>query len=641
MKTSHEMAQSVLQKRDRILRRRRILRTSVCSAAGAATVAAALLITLDQTSPRGVDLIDSNMSSDNGASQYRGFDSAEKLKKAVRLKCPDAVMFEPVTSDLLTPLTMGIAGNNVRYTFGLSDGGTLTVGWDYTGNGDEKLSEVLASTPDATTYDHGTSGFYYFLTEGKVIFYWVQSGCLFYAEIPESAGSEVVSLLTQEPYLFRETSPLSLIGAFYDDSHGYRVSTENWEVLTDYDIFREYFFATWDIEHSNLKYSEITIDDSESSTLFANSAIPWFEDFYRVSDNVYAFTANAGGNLWLFWLDSADPDTMYFEEMNGGVLFSHSVGGTAVFTKTDSQVKQPESGFMSVFRLREMAQEYGIDLETLLHVEYDNGEQYILYHDGAFEFYPVYIVSKSADKIVLRTMVGNMVTGKEMIAVYTLTRSDGEWKQTDIKVGDIAGYMDYSSADIPEMTPEEQGLAADGARNVLLDTKFAGDCTAMLVGDYVNADPEGHPGMINCSKFGVALYDGTTVSGIYGIPLDRNQGGYWIYTDRLSDYMSAFRFGENYIIVLRYYDSDGTCRAVFHAIKDGTMYPQLMGDYSAVNGVQTGVTAMLSENLSVDGTACTITDNDSGISYIFDFDAISDTYTRPHYIAVKADSAAG
>ena len=228
-----------------------------------------------------------------------------------------------------------------------------------------------------------------------------------------------------------------------------------------------------------------------------------------------------------------------------------------------------------------------------------------------------------------------------MIAVYTLTRSDGEWKQTDIKVGDISGYMDYSSADIPEMTPEEQGLAADGARNVLLDTKFAGNCTAMLVGDYVNADPEGHPGMINCSKFGVALYDGTTVSRIYGIPLDRNQGGYWIYTDRLSDYMSAFRFGENYIIVLRYYDSDGTCRAVFHAIKDGTMYPQLMGDYSAVNGVQTGVTAMLSENLSVDGTACTITDNDSGISYIFDFDAISDTYTRPHYIAVKADSAAG
>ena len=70
------------------------------------------------------------------------------------------------------------------------------------------------------------------------------------------------------------------------------------------------------------------------------------------------------------------------------------------------------------------------------------------------------------------------------------------------------------------------------------------------------------------------------------------------------------------------------------------MYPQLMGDYSAVNGVQTGATAMLSENLSVDGTACTITDNDSGISYIFDFDAIIASYTRPHYIAVKADSAA-
>lgn len=47
---------------------------------------------------------------------------------------------------------------------------------------------------------------------------------------------------------------------------------------------------------------------------------------------------------------------------------------------------------------------------------------------------------------------------------------------------------------------------------------------------------------------------------------------------------------------------------------------------------------MLSENLSVDVDSCTITDNDSGISYVFDFDAISDTFTRPHYTAVKSTS---
>lgn len=58
MKTSHEMTVSVLRKRDRILRRRRILTTSIGALAGTAAVAAALLITLNVTRPRGVDLID-------------------------------------------------------------------------------------------------------------------------------------------------------------------------------------------------------------------------------------------------------------------------------------------------------------------------------------------------------------------------------------------------------------------------------------------------------------------------------------------------------------------------------------------------------------------------------------------------------
>ena len=48
MKTSHEMAQSVLKKRDRILRRRRILTASIGTAAGITAVAAALAV-----SPRG------------------------------------------------------------------------------------------------------------------------------------------------------------------------------------------------------------------------------------------------------------------------------------------------------------------------------------------------------------------------------------------------------------------------------------------------------------------------------------------------------------------------------------------------------------------------------------------------------------
>lgn len=198
------------------------------------------------------------------------------------------------------------------------------------------------------------------------------------------------------------------------------------------------------------------------------------------------------------------------------------------------------------------------------------------------------------------------------------------------------GYTDFASADIPDITPEDRGLQAMGTRNVLLDTKQAGAFSVLLVGDYVTTDNAGHSGMISCFDFGVQIYDGNTVSNLAGAHSGAGAGDYWIYTDRFSDYMDVFQFGDNYIIALRYYDTDGARYTIFIAIKDGTFYPELIGDYSAVTGVQLDVTTWLSKNYSVDVDSCTITDNDSGISYVFDFDAISDTFTRPHYTAVKS-----
>lgn len=200
------------------------------------------------------------------------------------------------------------------------------------------------------------------------------------------------------------------------------------------------------------------------------------------------------------------------------------------------------------------------------------------------------------------------------------------------------GYTDFASADIPDITPEDRGLQAMGTRNVLLDTKQAGAFSVLLVGDYVTTDNAGHSGMISCFDFGVQIYDGNTVSNLAGAHSGAGAGDYWIYTDRFSDYMDVFQFGDNYIIALRYYDTDGARYTIFIAIKDGTFYPELIGDYSAVTGVQLDVTTWLSKNYSVDVDSCTITDNDSGISYVFDFDAISETFTRPHYTAVKSAS---
>lgn len=499
MKTSHEMAQSVLRKRDRILRRRRILTASIGTAAGITAVAAALAVTFNLNRPRGVDLIES----------------------------------------------------------------------------------------------------------GSVV--------------------QIDTL---------PNSPLSLIGVSYEEGN-YRVDTDSWEVLTDCDIFREHFFGTWDSDSSILGSSEFTIDDTENSSLFAQESPLWLRDFYRVSGDVYAFIANGNAVSWLFWLDGSAPDTMYFEEMNGGILYDHLNSGTTVLTKMDEPIKQPENAFLSIFRLREMAQEHGIDMETLLNIEYDIGKDYMLYHDK-YQNYPVYLVSESEDEIVLRTKVGNPMTKEEISVEYTLSRENGAWKRTSLAIAKPEGYTDFASADIPDITPEDRGLQAMGTRNVLLDTKQAGAFSVLLVGDYVTTDNAGHSGMISCFDFGVQIYDGNTVSDLAGAHSGAGAGDYWIYTDRFSDYMDVFQFGDNYIIALRYYDTDGARYTIFIAIKDGTFYPELIGDYSAVTGVQLDVTTWLSKNYSVDVDSCTITDNDSGISYVFDFDAISDTFTRPHYTAVKS-----
>lgn len=437
MKTSHEMAQSVLKKRDMILHRRRILATSIGSAAGIAAVAVAFLFTLSFTSPRGVDLVDSGLSLDAGSSPYHTFDSAEKLNEALRLKYPDAVIFEPVPSELLTALTMGIVENNVFYTFRAADGSIMSVEWDCTGNGDEKLNDIVSSNPD-NIFDYETSGVCYSVADNERTFYWVQSGCLFIAVIPESADGRIISLLTEGPYFFRESSPLTLVGAFPDNEGKYRVDAGSWEVLTEYNIFRENFFGTWDSDRSITGSSRFVLDDTEDSSLFVHAGSAWLRDCYRVSGSVYAFIADCGAVSWLFWLDITAPDIMYFEEMNGEILYDHFNSGTAVLTRADEQVNQPQNDFLSVFRLREMAQEHGIDMKTLLDVEYDTGDTYALYHDREYEFYPVYLVSESDDEIVLRTKVGNMAAEKEIPAVYTLSRSAGEWTRTDLRVGALA-----------------------------------------------------------------------------------------------------------------------------------------------------------------------------------------------------------
>lgn len=198
-----------------------------------------------------------------------------------------------------------------------------------------------------------------------------------------------------------------------------------------------------------------------------------------------------------------------------------------------------------------------------------------------------------------------------------------------------SNYCDFKTADIPNIPQEQREIEAQGTKNVLFDTKQADDFSVLLVGNYVSTDTENYPEMVNCFDMGIALLEGETVGETYKAPAEFTgigQGGYWLYTDMLSDYLSLYRFGENYIILFRYYDSKDNSHAAFYAVKDKVVYPCLMGDYSAIGGQQMAIVTELSENLSVNEECCTITDKDKNVVFSFDFDAIGDTFTGAHYV---------
>ena len=491
MKTSHEMAQSVLERRDRILRRRRILKTSFGAVAGVSAVAAALVVTLNISRPRGVDLIDPGTVSQPINPDVSGNDlvpsEAEEpqyLYNDVKIR-KDAGAGSIDSYDLLVDHLEIYSGNMNFYEF--------TITKQYTSD-----------------------------------------------EAVELTGSDI----------FLSGSTLFSAHISYDHLSG---SEENMDIL---------------LAQAGNAESQI-----ENSPL------------YGIGETYAAFLSGFDPESW----NVACPELIF--ALNDDTKCLH-INAEQIKLETPDGVQ--------------LGEEIPADEQYVCTTTSNNPVRYVRKYD----------IAELSDFL----------------------RSD--WISRGLYAENaLQSYTEFSNADIPDIPPSERGTEAMGARNILFDTKQAGDFSILLAGDYVSTDNEGHPGMVNCFHFGIQIYDGKTVSELSGAHFDLGLVGYWVYTDRLSDYMSVFQFGENYIIVLRYYEGYNSCKAAFFAIKDGKFYPELMGDYSAATGEQMGVTTLLSENLSVDEEACTITDMDNGISYVFDFDAISDTFTKPHYTAVKVENA--
>lgn len=205
------------------------------------------------------------------------------------------------------------------------------------------------------------------------------------------------------------------------------------------------------------------------------------------------------------------------------------------------------------------------------------------------------------------------------------------------KTEPLSDYIVFELAKIPDIVQNQKGIQAQGVEKVILDVKQVDSLLILLIGDFVSTDNDTYPGMINCFELSIAISDGINIGEICKAPAEFNgveQGGYWIYTERLSDYINIYKFEENYIVVFRSFDCDDVSHAAFYAIKQGVMYPMLMGDYSAVGGEPLAVVTKLSENISVDYNKCSIKDIDNGIMYIFDFDLIDDSFIDSHYVVV-------
>ncbi|MBP0984520.1 MAG: hypothetical protein J6A19_12415 [Oscillospiraceae bacterium] len=246
--------------------------------------------------------------------------------------------------------------------------------------------------------------------------------------------------------------PLDLLGFIGFGQGKYYIDINIWEISNDYELFRKYFFGTW--ETSDSTFSEkMVIDDTEQAYFCKTNAFR-FDNFYIISENVLAFVIQGSGECELFWLDINSPETMYHEpyveyrQMMNSIppesADNESFGGSwlydiedlphkpAVYRKTAEPINAPEKSLLSVYRLRELSRDYGIDMDMLLFIEYndkDSGER--LLHDDWYHLYPVYLVSEAPDKLVFRTTVGNITaTEKEVSVTYTIKKIGGEWTRT-------------------------------------------------------------------------------------------------------------------------------------------------------------------------------------------------------------------
>lgn len=259
-----------------------------------------------------------------------------------------------------------------------------------------------------------------------------------------------------EPANGSDFSALELIGLFINENETeiqsrYCIDTSKWEELDDFDLFREIFFGNWG--YGTMTYDDMgsmMIDDSRVCHLFFRGFR--FIGFYRISENVYGFMITDMAGFNLLWIDRSKPDTIYREVFMTNVDTHYSFPAkddmenykTPYAIRVNNDLFSAGDGFMSLFKLHEMAQKYGIPYGQLVNMSMSNSDGSVaVAHDDLYKFYEIYLVSESEDKIVLETVLSDVLMKSEMLipVICTLEKKDGKWvRNVEVKDLELSYY---------------------------------------------------------------------------------------------------------------------------------------------------------------------------------------------------------
>lgn len=250
------------------------------------------------------------------------------------------------------------------------------------------------------------------------------------------ASTEINGVISFEKTIETESEkkPISLkdtiyelIGAYVDGENNVRVDMTGWQAFEDYDLFRQYFFGEWSAPDGSF-----IIDDSEIFFGIQQHNY-YFKEFYQMSETVLAFSMGSNAEGLIFWLETDAPDIMYMVglEWSGWLLVDDPSFEYAI-VKTDASANDPADSFLSVFKLHEMARDHGMEFDLLTNIDYGFIDGKHIHHNATYDFYPMYLVSETDDKIVLRTSVGNIGTTdlKPIDVICTFERVGGEWNRS-------------------------------------------------------------------------------------------------------------------------------------------------------------------------------------------------------------------